>query len=117
MVESAPRFALLRTGETRNVNTAECLGYNEDGKIGSCKRQYPEEVSFLDVGSPTWIRTTIKLRYLESVTYRFEKGLDSLFWHDLPPSVQYRYSPAVERIYEQPRMPPSSEPDRSGIAR
>ena len=24
-----------------------------------CQRQNPEEVSFLDVGSPTWIRTTI----------------------------------------------------------
>ena len=32
MVESVPRFALLRTGETGlNANTAECLGYGKGG--------------------------------------------------------------------------------------
>src|ERR1017187_7116226 len=60
MVESAPRFALLRTGETGLVaNTAECLGYKEGGNGRLCQLQQREKVSETQVGSALWIRTVV----------------------------------------------------------
>ena len=46
-------------------------------------------------GSPAWIRTTITISLVESVTYRFYKGRDCLKGHEMPRSVQHRYSPVV----------------------
>src|ERR1035437_2631428 len=60
MVESATRFALLRTGETGlDANTAECLGYGDGGNGRQCQLQQREKLSKTEVGSPAWIRTTI----------------------------------------------------------
>src|ERR1017187_9251172 len=60
MVESAPRFALLRTGETGLVaNTAECLGYKEGGNGRLCQLQQREKVSETQVGSALWMRTVV----------------------------------------------------------
>src|ERR1039458_1376007 len=60
MVESAPRLNVLRTGETtRNVNTAECLGYGDGGNGQRRQRNRGEKVSKTEVGSPARIRTTI----------------------------------------------------------
>src|ERR1017187_10896121 len=57
MVESAPRFALLRTGETGLVaNTAECLGYKEGGNGRLCQLQQREKVSKTQIGFPSWTR-------------------------------------------------------------
>src|ERR1017187_7920753 len=60
MVESAPRFALLRTGETTpDANTTECLGYGGGGNGRRRQLQQPEKLSKTEVGSPARIRTTI----------------------------------------------------------
>src|ERR1017187_10985722 len=60
MVESATRFALLRTGETGlDANTAECLGYGDGGNGRQCQLQQREKLSKTEVGSPAGIRTTI----------------------------------------------------------
>src|ERR1035438_10396736 len=60
MVESAPRFALLRTGETTpDANTTECLGYGDGGKGRWRQLQQPEKLSKTEVGSPARIRTSI----------------------------------------------------------
>ena len=57
MVESAPRFELLRTGETGpDANTTECLGYG-DGVTGWQRQlQQREKLSKTEVGSPSWTR-------------------------------------------------------------
>src|ERR1019366_4254169 len=60
MVESATRFALLRTGETGlDANTAEWLGYGDGGNGRQCQLQQREKVSKTEVGSPARIRTSI----------------------------------------------------------
>src|ERR1035441_6345724 len=60
MVESATRFALLRTGETGlDANTAECLGYGDGGNGRQCQLQQREKLSKTEVGSPARIRTSI----------------------------------------------------------
>src|ERR1017187_194673 len=59
MVESATRFALLRTGETGlDANTAECLGYGDGGNGRQCQLQQREKLSKTEVGSPARIRTS-----------------------------------------------------------
>src|ERR1017187_9181203 len=46
MVESAPRFALLRTGETAPyANTTECLGYGDGGNGRSRQLQQRENLA------------------------------------------------------------------------
>src|ERR1039458_4524370 len=53
MVESAPRLALLRTGETGlNANTTECLGYGEAKNWRWRQLQQREKVTKTGVGSP-----------------------------------------------------------------
>src|ERR1039458_671589 len=53
MVESAPRFALLRTGETTpDANTTECLGYGDGGNGRWRQLQQGEKLSKTEVGSP-----------------------------------------------------------------
>ena len=57
MVESAPRFALLRTGETGlDANTTECLGYGDGGTGRWRQLQQAEKLSNTEVGSPVWTR-------------------------------------------------------------
>ena len=53
MVESAPRFARLRTGETTpGANTTECLGYGDGGNGRWRQLQQPEKLSKMEIGSP-----------------------------------------------------------------
>src|ERR1035437_9965786 len=60
MVESAPRFAPLRTGETGiDANTTECLGYGDGGNGRRRQLQQREKLSKTEVGSALWIRTVV----------------------------------------------------------
>src|ERR1035437_1655859 len=60
MVESVPRFALLRTGETGPcANTTECLGYRDGGNGGRRQLQQREKLSKTGIGSALWIRTVL----------------------------------------------------------
>src|ERR1035441_8258345 len=58
MVESAPRSARLRTGETgTNANTTECLGYGGGGNWRWRQLQQRPKLSKTEVGSPGRTRT------------------------------------------------------------
>src|ERR1035437_8599333 len=60
MVESAPRSALLRPGESApDANATECLGYGDGGNGRWCQLQQREKLSETAVGSPARIRTSI----------------------------------------------------------
>src|ERR1039458_8618813 len=85
MVESAPRFALLRTGETTpDANTTECLGYGDGGNGRWRQLQQPEKLSKTEVGSPRWTRFELLRRKAPPVRTRgrplfperFERTID-----------------------------------------
>ena len=58
--------------------------------IGPVTREFAQKS-----GSPAWIRTTINVIPLKSVSYRFQKGQDCLVGREILPLAQYRLSKSV----------------------